>query len=312
MFRGQFRGLRAAEHPELVTGVLWIRDCEITNHGTQSVFRLIGDGWQWIDQTKKQAKGKFQVRQYVRFGVHVTMPGAFDIGYDRDRHIVSLWFTPATTPQIDFTPREDFDVDRKGAWSEVVGALATAFSSSPEERAEVDAKKQGTQQFETTLADGLAMTIDLCTGLGRFNLGRRPKGTMQPPDVGETKRVPVELHPGGLVISGPQLAPRGMTVYAEATQGAARLVATCEAENAALAFVDGHESATRELASVDVRGKATLRVPPTKCPVAIIARSLDDAPATLAWLRPPSEIARSTGGPIMKGQSCGNHSASAR
>ena len=35
MIRGQFRGLRAADRPDTVTGVLWIRDCKITNDDTR-------------------------------------------------------------------------------------------------------------------------------------------------------------------------------------------------------------------------------------------------------------------------------------
>ena len=50
MIRGQYRGLRAAERPNLVTGVLWIRDCKITNEGTNVTFELGGQGWQWAAQ----------------------------------------------------------------------------------------------------------------------------------------------------------------------------------------------------------------------------------------------------------------------
>jgi hypothetical protein len=299
MFKGQFRALRAKDRPEVATGTLWIRDCHITPDGT---FTLVGNGWQWIDQTKKKAKGKFEIEQYVRFGVTVTMPGAFDIAYDRGKHIVSLYFTPSETPQVKFDPMGDFDVDRKGVWSSIVGGLSSVFSDSPEEIAEHDAEKQGVQQFEETLGDGLEVTIDLCTGLSRFNLGRRPKGKMQFPDVGETKTVPVELHPGGIAVAGPVLAPKGLTIYAE-SQGPAHLTAMCAeyAENSSVAMMGQRmPSPVPELGAVDVNGKAKLRVKPAKCPVAIVAKS--EVPATVAWSRPPSEIARSTGGPILKCQ----------
>ena len=42
-------------------------------------------------------------------------------------------------------------------------------------------------------ATWLSVTINLCTGLSRFGLGREPKGAMDKPDAGETKRVPIEL-----------------------------------------------------------------------------------------------------------------------
>ncbi len=76
-------------------------------------FRLAGNGWQWAAQSKQQAGGEFSIAQYVRFAADVTMPGAIDMAYDRNTHVVSLWFTPSTTPQVQFTPVGDFDVDRR-------------------------------------------------------------------------------------------------------------------------------------------------------------------------------------------------------
>lgn len=303
MIRGQFRGLRAAERPAIVTGVLWIRDCKITSNGTDVTFRLAGHGWQWAAQSKKKAGGTFRVAQYVRFGVDVSMAGALDMAYDRDAHVVSLWFTPKATPTVEFTPVGDFDVDRDGAWSSIVGALGSVFASSPEELAEQDAEKQGTEQFEHTLADGLAVTINLCTGLSRFNLGRRGKGEMQPPDVGETKRVPIELHPGGIAIAGPQIATNGMTIHAETTRGAVKIALACadQAESVAAAFVAERQPPSHTvLGKVEVRGTKKLTIKPTTCPVMAIAYPVDSRPATFAWLRMPSEIARSTGGPLIE------------
>jgi hypothetical protein len=303
MIRGQFRGLRAAERPDLVTGVLWIRGCKITNEGTRVMFRLTGQGWQWAAQSKKKAGGEFSIAQYVRFAADVTMAGPLDIAYDRGTHVVSLWFTPRTTPQVELTPLGDFDVDRTGVWSSIVGALGSVFASSPEQLAERDAKQQGTQQFEQTLADGLAVTINLCTGLSRFNLGRRGKGEMQPPDVGETKRVPIELHPGGVAIAGPQIAKQGMTIYAETTQGAVRLALACadQAEAVAAAFIaDRAPPPHTLLGQIDVRGRNKLKIKPATCPVLAIAYPLGDQQTTFAWLRLPSEIARATGGPLIQ------------
>jgi hypothetical protein len=302
MIEGQFRGTRDKDRPGVVTGVLWIRECKISNDGTRVGFHLAGNGWQWSDQKKKKAGGTFHVQQYVRFDVDVMIPGAFDMAYDRKDHVVSLWFTPSAPPKIDFKPVGDVDVDRESVWASVIGALGSVFASSPEEMAQNEARKQGTGQFETTLADGLAVTINLCTGLSRFNLGRPPKGEMAKPDVGETHQVPVEIQPGGVMLAGPQLANNGMTVHAETTTGAAHLELMCakQADAVAAGFIAGREpAATEVLGAVDVRGKATLKIKPASCPVVGVARALDGKPATISWLRPASEIARSTGGPIL-------------
>jgi hypothetical protein len=303
MIKGQFRPLRAPDRRDTVTGILWIRDCQIANDGTRVTFHLAGNGWQWADQTKKKAGGTFVVRQYVKFGVDVELPGALDIAYDDRSHVVSLWFSPAAAPAIKFEPVGDVDVDRKGLWSSVIGGVSSLFASSPEHQAERQAKDQGTHQFENELADGMAVTINLCTGLSRFNLGRPARGAMQAPDAGETHQVPIELEPGGLMAFGPQLAPDGMTIQVTARRGAVRIAMACadKAEQVAQEFLDGRLTEAPYLAVADVRTTGRLHVSPQRCPVVVLAKSLEDRGAiTFDWQRPLGETARSTGGPLIR------------
>jgi len=299
MIRGQFRGLRAPERPDVVTGILWIHDCTITSQGTQVTFHLGCSGWQWAEQTQHKAGATFQVKQYVKFDVATTIPGALDMAYDRKTHVVSLWFTPARV-DVKLVPIGEVAVDEKGLWSSVVGALGAAFASSPDEQATKQARKQGTQQMQAQLADGLSVTINLCSGLARFNLGRPPKGEMVEPDVGETRHLPVEVQPDGLMVFGPQIVGAGMSAHVDA-RGSVRVALVChdQAEAAAAAFLKGEELHVQELASASVtRGAGDLRIPRTSCPVALLAWPLD-GPATFDWKRPASEIARSTGGPMI-------------
>jgi hypothetical protein len=93
--RGHFRALPAAGRPNVVSGVLWIHGCRITNIGTRVKFRLEGSGWQWIDEEKKTAGGTFSVHQYVRFGVVATIGGTLDLGYDPRSHVASIAETGA-------------------------------------------------------------------------------------------------------------------------------------------------------------------------------------------------------------------------
>jgi hypothetical protein len=305
MMKGQYRNLRAPDRRDVATGVLWIRDCEITNDGTKVTFRLKGNGWQWVDQTKKQVGGTFKIQQYVKFNVEVTIPGAIDMAYDPPHHVVSLWFTPTAKPEAQFQPIGDFDVDRDGAWSSVVGAIGSVFAHSPEKLAKKEAKSQGKEFVEHDMAGGMTFTLDLCSGLARFNLGRPPKGQMAPADVGETKLVPVELHPNGIAFAGPQLAPDGLTMHAEVAPGggAVRVHLACQKDADAIAqgWLDGKIPAVRLLAHQDVRAgqKAALKIKPVKCPVIAIATPLDNTPSQLGLLRLPSEIAESTGGPLV-------------
>ena len=104
------------------------------------------------------------------------------------------------------------------------------------------------------------------------------------------------------MIIGPQLAADGMTLQAVALQGGVRLTLVCakHAETIAREFMAGRITSTVPvLGSVDVRTKAQLQIKPTLCPVDVVVSPLDNAPARFAWERPTSEIARSTGGPLI-------------
>jgi hypothetical protein len=310
MIKGQFRPLRDPKRRDTVTGILWIRDCQIHNEGTKVTFHLSGNGWQWADQTKSKAGAKFVVRQYVKFGVDVKLPGTLDMAYDDGTHVVSLWFSPSGEPAIDFKPVGDVDVDRQGAWSSVIGGVSSLFAASPERLAEHEAKDQGTHQFANELADGMAVTINLCTGLTRFNLGRPAKGAMQTADAGETHKVPIELQPGGLMVFGPQLAPDGMTIQVAAREGGVRIAMACadKAEQVAQSFIDGPPGEAPYLATADVRTTAKLHVPAQRCPVVVIARSLEERnQVTFDWQRPQTETARSTGGPLIHCEAATKH-----
>jgi hypothetical protein len=302
MIRGGFHGLRAPEHPNVVTGVLWIRECEITNIGSRVTFQIAGNGWSWIDETKSRGGGTFSVRQYVRFSIAATIRGQLDIAYDRDAHVASVWFTPDKNPDLKFKTIGDIEVDSEGVWSSAIGALGTAFATSPEDVALGQATSRGTRDFTARLGKGLAVTINLCTGLTRVHLGRPPKGEMGPANVGETLRVPVEVKPGGVMLIGPQLAGAGMTLKATASQGAAKVSLVCadDARTVATDFLQGRTiSKVPTLGSVEVRTTARLEIKPTACPVVVVITPLGNSPARLAWERPMAEIARSSGGSII-------------
>jgi hypothetical protein len=302
MLRGSFHGLRAPDAPDVVVGVLWLRQCEITSAGVHLTVHVVGTGWVWVDQSKNKDGGTFAVRQYVRFRVETTMAGVVDVAYAREPHVATLWFTPDRAPEIVFATIGDVDVDREGAWSSVLGVLGSALGSSPEAAASKEATTQGTRAISVQLANGFAVTTDLCTGLTRAHLGRPQKGKMGADDVGETERIPVEIHPGGVMMLGPQHAGHGMTLDAEPLQGAVRLRLMC-ADQAALAAADVMEArpirSFQVLATFDVRKRLHLAFAPAACPVVVVVTSLDDAPARFAWRRPSAEIARSTGGPMI-------------
>jgi hypothetical protein len=306
LVQGQFRPLRAIDRPEVVTGLIWIRKCDVTTVGTQLTFMLSGSGWQWAAQEQHKAGGTFAIRQYVKFGMTAKLPGSVDMAYQPGDHVLSLWFTPAQIPPVTFEPIGSIDVDAKGAWSSVVGALGSLFAKSPAHMANAQAKDQGGHQLQKELSDGLSLTINLCTGLSRFGLGREPKGAMNPSDAGESKRVPIELQPGAVMVFGPQLVgPAGFTAEVSVPTGAVRVELACreQAEALAAAYVEGRPlPEIKTLSAQIVRGNATLRVAKPGCEVSVITQASEPGAVTFDWQRPPSEAADATGGPLI---SCG-------
>jgi hypothetical protein len=305
MMRGRFLPLFDAKDPTTYNGMLWMHDCRITQQGTRLRFELTSDGWQWVDQQTPKAGGTFAVKQYVKFHVVTSVPGELDIGYAPSTHVASFWFTPEHVPDVRFTPIGGIAVDERGAWSSVVGAVGSLLGNGPGTQAQGQARAQGTDEFQRTLGTGLSATIDLCSGLMRFGLGRPPRGQMVPPLPGDSTRVAVVLEPGGVMIFGPYPAPHGMTVHADARTGAFRLALVCDADaqRIAGAFVAGQPApASRALAqrTIAPREHVTLVAKPASCPIAVVASSMGPtAPSVIFdWQRPPREAAAALGGPI--------------
>lgn len=302
--RGHFQALPAAGRPNVMSGLLWIRACRITNVGTKVKFRLEGSGWQWIDEERKKAGGTFSIRQYVRFEVVASIAGTLDLGYDPRSHVASIWFSMQGDPDVQFTPIGKLDVDAEGAWSSVLGAAASLVATSPGASASENAEEQGLTQFRKRFKEGISVTVDLCTGTIRSGIGHTARGKMGPAGVGQTKEITAELQPGGVMVFGPQAASHGMTVNADVSKGTARLMLVCndQAEAMAKAFLDGRELPRGSvLASGDVRGKATLRTGAARCPVSLVTTLAPgtSGPASLSWRRPAAEAATSSGGSLI-------------
>jgi hypothetical protein len=301
MIRGSFRALRAEGRRDVTTGILWTRECKITNEGTNVTFHLGGRGWQWTDKAQKKAGAKFEVHDYVKFDVKATIPGSLDIAYDKDKHVVSLWFSPTKSPDVKFTPIGDIEVDEKGLWSSILGGVSTAVAQSPEEQSKDKADKQGTETFQNELVRGMTVAIDLCTGYQRFTMGRAPKGELGPADPGESRKQPIEIHPGALMAFGPYHAADGMHIKVH-SDGPIRVGMACidDVYPAVDAFVhETQQPLTKTLAQRDVNGDGSLAIKDQRCKVAVLVRSLAQHKVTFNWQRPPREIAQSTGGPAI-------------
>jgi hypothetical protein len=265
MLRDRFLGLHASERPDTVIGVLWIRDCAITSDETRVAIHLGGTGW----RRASSAAG------HIQFGMTASLAGALDLAYDRRSHIVTLRFPPDVDLAL------DGDVDRAA----VITAVLSALTDSPGDAAR---------------SDGITGTIELCTGVTRF--ARAGASTPQPVTAEPTR---IELAAGGLAMFGPQPAARGMTVRVDAQHGAVRIGLVCADEARALAesYLAGKLRAVPTLASADVHAAGRIRIPPARCPVVMIAQSLEaegEAPATFTWQRSDREPASSSEGALIR------------
>ena len=301
----RFGGLRDTVRKHVITGVVWIRDCKITNDGTKVTAEISGNGWQWIEQSQKKAGGTFDVKQYVRFGVRAKVSGVVDVAYDPPKHIVSLWFTPSGEPAVDFTPIGEIEVHRDSAWASVIGGLGSLVGLSPEDAADTAATDQGKQTVKKAAANGGELAIDLCKNITRISKKRLPKGQMPKPSTGETDKVAIEVRNFGVMIEGPFDAHEGMTIETQVTGGAAKVNLAClaEGETTAQAFLDDKTNTAKPLKSEVVTGHATLRVPREHCPVVVVIRSVQATPVTVSFVRPAHEATESKGGPLAR---CGS------
>ncbi len=297
-----FSGLRDAKRNHVLIGSMWLRDCAIENEGDHLAIQVTGSGWEWVDQTQKKAGGTFVVKQYVKFDVSVKLAGTVDLAYDPKVHVASLWYTPTKTADVEFKPRNEIEVDRDGAWSSIIGGAGSLIGTSPEETADKTAVQKGTSAIELANAKGLSIAVDLCTNTVRTSSKRQPRGKMPKPSIGESERIEAEVQNFGVMIFGPYPATTGMTINVEVQGGSAQMYLACldQAEAVSQAFLDNKPNTAKPLAGEVISGKGTLHAPKEKCPVVVVARSIQPTAVQFTFVRPAAEAMQSKGGPLLQ------------
>jgi hypothetical protein len=295
-----FGGIKDKKRKTVITGEVWVRDCKIANEGANVTVSLAGNGWQWADQDQKKAGGTFGVHQYVKFELTAKLTGTIDVAYDPPTHIASLWFTPKGEPEVVFKPLGEIEVDRESTWASIVGGAGALIGKSPEDSAETAAKKEGKGAIEHAAASGFEISVDLCKNAMRMSKKRLPKGQMPKPSVGETEKIEVEVQNYGVMIYGPYDAHEGMTIDAEVTGGSAKVNLACisDAETTAQAFLDEKANTAKPIKSELVTGKAVLKLPKERCPIAVVIRSTQPTPVQVSFVRPAEEARAAKGGPL--------------
>ena len=295
-----FSGIKDKTRKTVTTGQVWIRECSISNEGTNLTVSIGGNGWQWADQDQKKAGATFGVHQYVKFELAVKLTGTIDVAYDPPTHIASLWFTPKGEPEVTFKPLGEIEVDRESTWASIIGGVGSLVGKSPEETADKTANKQGVQSISQAASQGFELAVDLCRNVMRMSKRRLPKGEMPKPSVGETDKIAVEVQNYGVMIYGPYDAHEGMTIDAEVSGGSAKVNLACisEAEATAQAFLDEKTNTAKPIKSEIATGKVVLKLPKERCPIAVVIRSTQPNPVTVSFVRPAEEAREAKGGPL--------------
>ncbi|MFT3697423.1 MAG: hypothetical protein QM831_30045 [Kofleriaceae bacterium] len=295
-----FSGIKDKARKTVITGQIWVRDCQVTANKDSITIDLVGSGWQWAEKGQKKAGGTFEVKQYVKFDVKAQLTGKVDVAYERSNHVASLWFTPTGEPKVEFTPRGEIQVDRDGLWSSIVGGAGSVIGESPEDAAQTAAKQEGAKAVVEAASQGFEIAVDLCKNITRMAMKRLPKGKFPKPSVGEGERVSVEVQNYGAIIYGPYDANEGMSIDVDVTGGAARVNLACmkDAEQLAEQYLSDQVSTAKPLAAEVISGKGKLALPKQRCKVGVVIRSVMPQPVQVAFVRPQDEQIREKGGPL--------------
>lgn len=298
--KNHFSGIKDRTRKDVINGQIWIRDCKITNEGKQLVADVSGSGWQWQNKVEKKAGGTFEVNQYVKFDVSARLAGTMDLAYAPKDHVASFWFTPTEKADVKFKPIGDIEVNRDDTWSSILGGAASLIGESPEDNAESTANQKGTHAFEDQAARGFEVAVDMCTNTVRMALVRLPKGQMPKPTVGETHKLQIEVQNYGVMMYGPYIQPEGLTLDVDVTGGALKLNLAClkDAEETAQNFLENQPNTAKPIKADLVTGHAKLRLPHERCPIVLVARSVQPQPVMLSFVRPQREATRAAGGPL--------------
>ncbi|MCC7540030.1 MAG: hypothetical protein IT379_27675 [Deltaproteobacteria bacterium] len=196
-------GVASASAPS--GGRLWIEQCaaESTDEG-QLDLQLRGRGWSWADQSSGGFIS-FSVQQYVRFAAGIRFLGVADIGYARDRRLVSVWLAPqpGTLPGVSLQMHGNISASPDTVLAAIAGVFIDTSAAAREQ-----AQTQGAEQFQQRLARGFTMTVDLCSGqqdriLGAVGLGQAAERPFPPDGRRWLDNQRVNLRNGGIDVAGP-------------------------------------------------------------------------------------------------------------
>ncbi len=263
------------------SGRLWIRECEVAVAGDQVIVDIGGPGWVWLN---RGASG-FEVRDYLRLSAQMRLTGELDVGYDREKHVVSLWFTPRQRVVAKVSPIGEVPVRPESVLAKMASVLS-AVRDRAQEQAQEAVVEDGSILFQDALQSGFTVTANLCTGqldsmVGALSDGEIPRRPYPPDGHRWLANERARIRHGGLDVAGPwQSGTAALQIDVEVEEGSGagaevRVVCAEDAEQLVDAFLHQRDEPTltaRAYATIAVGATTRLEVDAADCPVTLITR----------------------------------------
>ena len=281
-------------------GRLQIRDCKSVIDKDSLSLSFGGVGWTWVDQKS----GAVGVRQYVYLTATVEMKSAFDIGYDPNSKIASVWLTPTEPLKARVNALGTIKLVGNGVIGELEKAAATALGVDPKHQFAM----QGAQMFEEKLRKGMTMTFDTESSQIDLMLSPLPNGVVpkrpmpngvHPWILNERQ----EVFPGGVQFSGPYEPATAVQLDAKWEGGSPvsyGIVCAIDATNAADALARGD----RPSLAMQSRGQFsdatfTRVLAPPSCPWVLVTSSAGSDSSRFSLEISPSDQKSDGGAPLV-------------
>ena len=278
-----------------VSGILWIRDCQIEKLDPTNIqVDISGIGWRWVEREITKAGATFALDQNVRFEMSLSTVGTFDMVYSPKEKLITVWFVPTREVEATFTIRGAIDVDTESLWDSIIGQAAKITGKTPQQRAVERIRKVGTRTIQTKLDQGFTIVMDLCTGqqymkFGKLEAGRLPKKAAAQDDRSYELETAVNLHYKSIIMAGPFEKGKYIADFYDVDNGSFEALWVCrdEAERIAHKYVNGEnitkvDAIRREVVHEGEKVTFEFSVD-TECPLVLLTRPFPDASLSVTF-----------------------------
>ncbi len=275
-------------------GNIWIYDCLASQpEPDQLQIQLKAKGWKWIDQETETAGATFGIDEILTFEFELSTTGTFDLVYDPQTHIATVYFVPIEPINVQFRLKSDIDVETENLWSWIVGQAAPVAGKGLEERAQTTARERGAKTLIAKLKHGFTIIIDLCNSSYYTKFGNFPSGQLPEKAIGKNAVYEINsraiLHENSMLMAGPFDPDQDVLVTFENDDRPFQARWACEDDAKIIAwdYVDNMTpNITETLASITVDAGETAEFRPPRdsnCPMVLIMKPTTNTPVSFRY-----------------------------